>query len=74
LAAEGTFEPQQGLFDLPHDSRNLLQSVFFPKGDGFVNTMLAYGTFAAGFLIRADGVKFTAGSEVVSSQAQTAAA
>ena len=25
-----------------------------------MNTMLAYGTFAAGFLIRADGVKFTA--------------
>ena len=28
---------------------------FFPKGDAFVNTMLAYGTFAAGFLIRPFG-------------------
>jgi MFS family permease len=28
---------------------------FFPKGDAFVGTMLAYGTFAAGFLIRPFG-------------------
>lgn len=28
---------------------------FFPKGDIFVSTMLAYGTFAAGFLIRPFG-------------------
>lgn len=30
----------------------IFNQYFFPKGDAFVNTMLAYGTFAAGFLIR----------------------
>jgi MFS family permease len=33
----------------------IFNQYFFPKGDVFVNTMLAYGTFAAGFLIRPFG-------------------
>jgi MHS family shikimate/dehydroshikimate transporter-like MFS transporter len=33
----------------------IFNQYFFPKGDAFVNTMLAYGTFAAGFLIRPFG-------------------
>jgi MFS family permease len=33
----------------------IFNQYFFPKGDPFVNTMLAYGTFAAGFLIRPFG-------------------
>src|SRR6185312_1726321 len=33
----------------------IFNQYFFPKGDEFVNTMLAYGTFAAGFLIRPFG-------------------
>jgi MFS transporter, MHS family, shikimate and dehydroshikimate transport protein len=33
----------------------IFNQYFFPKGDMFVNTMLAYGTFAAGFLIRPFG-------------------
>jgi MFS transporter, MHS family, shikimate and dehydroshikimate transport protein len=33
----------------------IFNQYFFPKGDAFVNTMLAYGTFAAGFLIRPIG-------------------
>lgn len=33
----------------------IFNQYFFPKGDDFVNTMLAYGTFAAGFLIRPFG-------------------
>jgi MHS family shikimate/dehydroshikimate transporter-like MFS transporter len=33
----------------------IFNQYFFPKGDLFVNTMLAYGTFAAGFLIRPFG-------------------
>lgn len=33
----------------------IFNQYFFPKGDAFVSTMLAYGTFAAGFLIRPFG-------------------
>jgi MFS family permease len=33
----------------------IFNQYFFPKGDAFVGTMLAYGTFAAGFLIRPFG-------------------
>lgn len=33
----------------------IFNQYFFPKGDAVVNTMLAYGTFAAGFLIRPFG-------------------
>ena len=33
----------------------IFNQYFFPKGDIFINTMLAYGTFAAGFLIRPFG-------------------
>jgi MFS transporter, MHS family, shikimate and dehydroshikimate transport protein len=33
----------------------IFNQYFFPKGDPFVGTMLAYGTFAAGFLIRPFG-------------------
>jgi MFS family permease len=33
----------------------IFNQYFFPKGEAFVNTMLAYGTFAAGFLIRPFG-------------------
>jgi MFS transporter, MHS family, shikimate and dehydroshikimate transport protein len=33
----------------------IFNQYFFPKGDPFVSTMLAYGTFAAGFLIRPFG-------------------
>ena len=33
----------------------IFNQYFFPKGDLFVGTMLAYGTFAAGFLIRPFG-------------------
>src|SRR5262249_27093223 len=33
----------------------IFNQYFFPKGDAFVNAMLAYGTFAAGFLIRPFG-------------------
>lgn len=33
----------------------IFNQYFFPKGDAYVNTMLAYGTFAAGFLIRPFG-------------------
>ncbi|MBX6329153.1 MAG: MHS family MFS transporter [Pseudolabrys sp.] len=33
----------------------IFNQYFFPKGDAFVNTLLAYGTFAAGFLIRPFG-------------------
>src|SRR6185369_10509383 len=33
----------------------IFNQYFFPKGDVLVNTMLAYGTFAAGFLIRPFG-------------------
>jgi MHS family shikimate/dehydroshikimate transporter-like MFS transporter len=33
----------------------IFNQYFFPKGDAFVNTMLSYGTFAAGFLIRPFG-------------------
>jgi len=33
----------------------IFNQYFFPKGDAFINTLLAYGTFAAGFLIRPFG-------------------